>query len=143
MIHINEVPKAKRLKTISNKTNVLYIVPIIFGFLLILLSNFILKLFGMTIIFFSVIAFSKQERRSVATIYEDFILIHNRNNEKRVILVKWSDIVDWHIVDGLGAEDQLIIETKNNESFYILMFGVSKLDVYFRNFVQNIKEEGN
>lgn len=143
MIHINEVPKAKRLKTISNKTNVLYIVPIIFGFLLILLSNFILKLFGMAIIFFSVIAFSKQERRSVATIYEDFILIHNRNNEKRVILVKWSDIVDWHIVDGLGAEDQLIIETKNNESFYILMFGVSKLDVYFRNFVQNIKEEGN
>ena len=143
MIHINEVPKAKRLKTISNKTNVLYIVPIIFGFLLIMLSNSILKLFGMAIIFFSVIAFSKQERRSVATIYEDFILIHNRNNEKRVILVKWSDIVDWHIVDGLGAEDQLIIETKNNESFYILMFGVSKLDVYFRNFVQNIKEEGN
>ncbi len=82
MIHINEVPKAKRLKTISNKTNILYIVPIIFGFLLILLSNFILKLFGMAIIFFSVIAFSKQERRSVATIYEDFILIHNRNNEK-------------------------------------------------------------
>lgn len=141
MINIKDRPDSKLIKSINSRTNIWFISPIVVGILLIIFGNNILRYFGYTLVFLAIFAYIKADHRPVVDIYEDYILIYNRNNHRQVKLVYWNTIKDWYIIEGEGAEDQLIMHTQNNEKFYVLMFGVSKIDTYFRTYVD--KDEVN
>ncbi|NLC34220.1 MAG: hypothetical protein GX760_03020 [Erysipelothrix sp.] len=129
------------IKTVHNKPIIVFIAIVFVGVLLIVLANVLMKLFGVVFIIFAIFVYKRFNKRDVADIYEEFIIIHNEDDTKTKI--KWEDIKTWDIKISSHVEDELTIEMNDEEIHRVFMVGISKISVYFKKYAfdKNYREQ--
>lgn len=129
---LSEIPSGTFIKSINNKPLAVFLVPALIGILM-LFGNWAMRIFGLLFIVFTLFVFSKFKRKTVADIYEEYIIIY-KDDSDIVTLLRWDDIKTWDLKISSSAEDQLFIEMLDGSFYEIAMFGIAKISVYFRKF---------
>ncbi len=130
-IKYDEIPNGDFLTTINNSNLKTFIVPIIIGILM-LLGNYVLKFFGALFIAFSLYVYFNFEKKKVVDVYKQFLVVYDPNDQDLVSILFWDNIKSWDMKVSQAAEDQIFVETLDDEYLNIYMFGIAKVAVYFR-----------
>lgn len=133
-IKVIDIPKGELIKRLNNKQLINFIVPFTIGFLM-LFGGWLLRVFGLIFVGYTIFVFIKFKDKVVADVYQDFLVVYDREDENLATVVFWDEIETWDLKVSQNQEDNLYVENKDNEILNISMFGIGRLAVYFRKFV--------